>query len=131
MQDIRKDYDQLCSLEGYEQYRNIYNALGKVINLGGRQMSELAGTSPDTMMAYVNQKKSTIENAVAAIQPLLELQKRVQSVVSPSDSQYKTLCDLNARLAYAERETIELHKEIISLVATYSQCVVSFPLVHV
>lgn len=47
-------------------------------------MSELAGTSPDTMMAYVNQKKSTIENAVAAIQPLLELQKRVQSVVSPS-----------------------------------------------
>lgn len=47
------------------------------------------------------------------------------------DSQYKTLCDLNARLAYAERETIELHKEIISLVATYSQCVVSFPLVHV
>ena len=94
MQDIRKDYDQLCSLEGYEQYRNICNvgkcrssldnALGKVINLSGRQMSELAGTSPDTMMAYVNQKKSTIENAVAAIQPLLELQKRAQSVVSPS-----------------------------------------------
>ena len=47
------------------------------------------------------------------------------------DSQYKTLCDLNARLAYVERETIELHKEIVSLVATYSQCVVSFPFVHV
>ena len=26
MQDIRKDYDQLCSLEGYEQYRNICGA---------------------------------------------------------------------------------------------------------